>query len=90
MEELNETEMKKVRKRIDEHKHTILMEWPRIILDNLHPYKQAQLINGHELAKAITTKRIMDLVDQPVYCGIFFMKAGRQHTVVRHQDKIYV
>ena len=27
---------------------------------------------------------------QPVYCGVFFMKAGRQHVVIRHENVAYV
>lgn len=72
-----------------EHRVTLLSEWPRTLLDGLVPFKKPQLLNGKELANAIETKMI-DLTHQPVYCGVFFMKAGRQHIVVRHENQTYV
>ncbi len=72
-------------KRKLEHKATLLAEWPRTLLDALVPYKKPQLVNGKELINAIENK-IVDLIQQPVYCGVFFMKAGRQHMVVRHNS----
>jgi len=74
--DLNEKELKKINKRRVEHKTSLLAEWPRTLLDALVPYKKPQLVNGKELASAIESKAI-DLIQQPVYCGVFFMKAGR-------------
>lgn len=86
---MNEKELKKLKKRRLEHKTSLLAEWPRTLLNALVPYKKPQLVNGKELTNAIENKKV-DLIEQPVYCGVFFMKAGRQHLVVRHNFQTYV
>ena len=72
-----------------EHKESILSEWPKTLLEGLVPYKKPQLINAKELVTAIS-QNLIDITVEPVYCGVFFMKAGRQHVVVRHDDFAYV
>ena len=49
------------------------------------------MINGKELATALESKMI-DLSggQDKVYCGIFFMKAGRNHMVVRQRGESFV
>lgn len=65
-----------------------MKEWPSTLLDSLLPYKKIQLINGVEMAKFVTSG--INLVNEKVYCGVFFIKAGKQYTVVRHEGSVYV
>lgn len=54
IDDLNEKELKKIRKRSLEYKLTVLSEWPRTLLDGLIPYKKPQLVNAGELINAIS------------------------------------
>ncbi len=88
VEDLNPFELKKLQTVKSEYKRDVLYNWPRTIFNSIEPYKKPFLINGKNLAEYI--KSGADLLETPVYCGMFLIKAGRQYSIVRHGRKAYV
>jgi len=83
LEQLNEAEQEQLVQAKEEWRDKYVQNWSEYLMENL-PYKYPAILNGKELEFIYNKNE--EYNTKKCYVGVFFMKPGRHHYVIRDGD----